>query len=235
MTLRNEAKVLEYHLGQSVQISDLHLEVQAALRRTPYGFVVSATKRLVTYVTLVDGLKSEEVTLERLAQPDILAVARRYWRKYTYRPGDFRRLLKETGYAGNLEKNSNPYHPMLREWLEKTCGNDRPKIWRIRPACTSFLTWLSENQSPMYRPHELPVQFLLWDYLVAYRRHLLADGQRRQVTMTTLKRKMQFVVAWVRWLVDEGKISDVDTTGLALTCSKWNNIFYKRPILRRHH
>jgi integrase len=205
---------------QAVRFHELHPEVREALR-DQNQFIRSACTRMVAYVTLADQVGPSEVTIDRLKQPDVLEAAYQYGRTISYLVGSFRYFLRSTGNGNALPGSRRRFariHPVITEWI--TARNPRPdRRGQLMRACMEFLTWLREEQFPMYDPSEIPVCFLMRDHLVGYRRHVLLQGTRKNLKYSTMKRNMQHVVAWVRWMCGEGKIGELDTTGLAIRTS----------------
>jgi len=215
--LRKKQKEVAKSKLPSVPFRELHPNLREVLS-TANGFVISACTHMVAYVMLVDQVAATSVTIHRLTQPDVLEAVRNYSSTYSYLNGGFRKFLKLTGNFNEVEVPKK-IHPELLGWITATLPN-KQRERTLTNACMSFLKWICKDQFPMYQPDEIPVQFIIREYLVRYRRHLIQGGQRRKLQSTTLKRNMQYDVVWIRWLQDQGKITDLDTTGLAIRKSQ---------------
>jgi hypothetical protein len=173
---------------QPVRFHELHPEVREALR-DKNQFVRFACTRMVAYVTLTDQVGPSEVTIDRLKQPDVLEAAYHYGRTVSYLVGSFRYFLRSIG-NGNVSTGPRRrfarIHPVITERITARNPSPRPR-GQLMWACMEFLTWLREEQFPMYDPSDIPVCFLMRDHLVGYSRHVLLKGTRKNSKYSTMK------------------------------------------------
>lgn len=178
-----------------------------------------AVKKMISYVSITRGIRTRNVLLTHLLEPDVgqAAIAyRSHWRQLSK---VFQRFLNEHTGRRSVPLGGRrylEYHPLLLDWLEVKERTTK-HVWHIRSIVMQFLSWVTTTYYTTYTPQDFPVVLLERDIFLFYRQNLLRRAQRKKHSRVYLKRHLAVIVEWARWLVSEHEVSDINLNKLAIS------------------
>lgn len=111
-------------------------------------------------------------------------------------------------------------HQLVTEFLDGVPSMESQKC--IRYACNRFLNWLLQKVE--FRKYEelnlIPVFQIQRRHLWKYRLELIDLTLTGYLKSNTAKNRLQFLLAWIRWLQEENKIASFPLDGLVIKKSK---------------
>jgi len=200
-----------------VKRQDMSPEIREIFPRVPrrYGRAVS---KMVSYVMATTGKGIYEVKVEDIVTEDVASAMIEYSKsmkqllhccRFVYR------LLGENDLLPHPQKIYDEIHPELLAWIE-VCNLSSEKVVSVRATCMKFIHWVSQHTVPSSAPHAYPLVYLQRHHLMEYRKHLLLSVQKGQRSYPTARWHLQLVVRWVKWLIQNQRIGDIDLTGLTI-------------------
>lgn len=211
------------HYTQLKRTNDKDLSPQLRnILRTGKPDVRCAVKKMIAYVALTRGLSTTEITLDHLVEADVGEAASAYRKHWRLLSPIFQHFLVEAGRErtrpmGN--RRYKEYHPLLLDWIKVKASSVRITA-QYRTVGMQFLSWITSKYYLAYTEGQFPVSLLSRDVLLHYRQHLLNQTETSSMSRVYLKRHMALVVEWVRWLIAEHKVSDINLTRLAISGEK---------------